>query len=359
MKKSITCLLTFFVITSFCAVYAQNIVYSQAPKTVNYVTKWQSFGVQDKITNSQIYDNGLHLGIGTIRLPYYISLNGDSARTISLLRQTNTNNEGRSLTIQSGGAPDTTKNRNGGDLILKSAVGTGTGSSNLVLYTSSPGPYSGTYDNVPDEKMRINGKGNVGIGTNNPAGKLDIKHSIAGDGIILNMDGGNSCKSEIKFFKNGQQLYGIGNDLNNDGRQTFFIWDCSGQTGFAPLYIAGTKVGIGGCIPPTPDSANEKYNLYVESGIVTRDVKVTANAFQDYVFYKDYKLMSIYQLQKYIDQHNHLPDFPSEAEVKNNNGFELGDIQLKLLKTVEEQALYIIELQRQIDELKQKVEQLK
>jgi len=39
-------------------------------------------------------------------------------------------------------------------------------------------------------------------------------------------------------------------------------------------------------------------------------------------------------------------------------GFEIGDMQIKLLKTVEEQTLYIIDLQKQLNELKKKVNEL-
>jgi hypothetical protein len=57
-------------------------------------------------------------------------------------------------------------------------------------------------------------------------------------------------------------------------------------------------------------------------------------------------------MDNYIKLNKHLPDLPCADYVIKNHGYELGDMQQKLIKTVEEQALYIISLQNQIDELK-------
>lgn len=76
------------------------------------------------------------------------------------------------------------------------------------------------------------------------------------------------------------------------------------------------------------------------------------------VFAKNYKLLTIYELDSCIKLNKHLPDMPSAEEIKKNEGFELGDMQQKLIKTIEEQTLYIIELQKQLDELKKKFENL-
>jgi hypothetical protein len=53
-----------------------------------------------------------------------------------------------------------------------------------------------------------------------------------------------------------------------------------------------------------------------------------------------------------------LPGIPSATEIKKNEGFEVGDMQKKLIKVVEEQALYIIDLQKQLDEVKKRLENL-
>lgn len=62
--------------------------------------------------------------------------------------------------------------------------------------------------------------------------------------------------------------------------------------------------------------------------------------------------MTTFDLKKFIEEHEHLPDVPSAKEVKDANGFEVGKFQTMLLKKVEEQTLYIISLQEQIDAIK-------
>lgn len=54
----------------------------------------------------------------------------------------------------------------------------------------------------------------------------------------------------------------------------------------------------------------------------------------------------------------YIPNVPSANEVKNK-GMNLGEFQNIVLQKTEEQTLYIIELQKQIDLLRKEVEQLK
>ena len=52
-----------------------------------------------------------------------------------------------------------------------------------------------------------------------------------------------------------------------------------------------------------------------------------------------------------VTAHRHLPDVPSAAEVEEN-GVDAGEMNKLLLQKVEELTLYVIDLQKQIDELK-------
>jgi len=71
----------------------------------------------------------------------------------------------------------------------------------------------------------------------------------------------------------------------------------------------------------------------------------------DYVFAKDYNLMPISEVEQFITENQHLPGVPPAAEVEAN-GMNLGEINIILVQKVEELTLYIIQLQKQIDELK-------
>jgi hypothetical protein len=116
------------------------------------------------------------------------------------------------------------------------------------------------------------------------------------------------------------------------------------------------KVGIG---TTPPDGAVDAFRLFVEDGIVTREVLVKTGPWPDHVFEKDYDLMSMEQFREYIQREKHLPGIPSAAEVEERNGIELGDMQARLLKVVEEQALYILQLKDEQDLLRQEMEVLR
>lgn len=78
---------------------------------------------------------------------------------------------GRDLTIEAGSTSTGSNNIDGGDLILKSGGGDGTGTSIMTFNTK----VSGT-DTVA-ERMRIHTDGKVGIGTNSPDNALQVVNS--------------------------------------------------------------------------------------------------------------------------------------------------------------------------------------
>ena len=83
----------------------------------------------------------------------------------------------------------------------------------------------------------------------------------------------------------------------------------------------------------------------------TKSLTVTLSGWSDFVFDNDYHLPSLSEVENYIKNNRHLPDIPSAKEVEDN-GVDLGEMNAKLLRKVEELTLYVIDLQKQIDELK-------
>jgi hypothetical protein len=114
-----------------------------------------------------------NVGIGTTAPTSILALGGTATRTIQMERNTTAATAGQGLTLSSGGAIAGTANLVGGDLILKSGISTGTGTSNLRFFTATAST-TGTTDNTPTEKMTILGSGYVGIGTTAPTAKLHI-----------------------------------------------------------------------------------------------------------------------------------------------------------------------------------------
>lgn len=91
--------------------------------------------------------------------------------------------------------------------------------------------------------------------------------------------------------------------------------------------------------------------MRVNGNIICQDLEVTVTNWWDDVFSPGYSLMTISELQKYIDENGHLPGVPAESEVVGQT-ISVQDLNLMLLKKVEELSLYVIELQKQIDDIK-------
>ncbi|MEA3447407.1 MAG: hypothetical protein U9Q98_03005, partial [Bacteroidota bacterium] len=107
------------------------------------------------------------------------------------------------------------------------------------------------------------------------------------------------------------------------------------------------RVGIG---TTNPDKA-----LTVNGIVKCKEVEITDNVpSSDYVLKKDYELMTIGELEAFIETHNHLPDVPSAEEFKKN-GYKAGDMDDLLLRKIEELILYIIEQDKKIKAIKQKL----
>ena len=98
-----------------------------------------------------------------------LGLSGNTtATTMSVVTNTGTY-AGKNLTVSAGSTTTGANNINGGDLVLASGGGDGTGTSSIQFQTK----VSGT--DAVAERMRIHTDGNIGIGTASPAVNLDIE----------------------------------------------------------------------------------------------------------------------------------------------------------------------------------------
>jgi hypothetical protein len=199
-------------------------------------------------------------------------------------------------------------------------------------------------------RMRITNDGKFAVGDDVPADQFEIHTELPRSGLTLNnARWDNNAHTEIRFSKDGNVRWAIGCDFDANGGQDFFLWD-NPSTSKRLVVTAQGKVGIG-TEPPT--NSNSIYKLYVGDGIATRDVKVTAQNWPDFVFEEDHPLMSLSELRAFLHQEKHLPAIPSAAEVAASDGVELGDMQRRLLRTVEEQALYILQLEERLARVEQ------
>lgn len=239
--------------------------------------------------------------------------------------------------------------------------------------------------------------GKVGIGTSVdslPKQKLEVAHTDLKGGMALNniLPGDTNYHSQIYFMKNGIEKWAIGNDIRCNGYQDFFIWDHqNGKTRFFIDSLGRVGIGksdsltfkanivadkMGGLNVKTEHETNYQYGIraevdnnltkaivvekddttnflvYGNGSVRCREVYVKVGSLGDFVFNDDYNLPSIASLDAYIKKNGRLPGMPSAVDVAKDD-MNVGEFQNLLLQKIEEQALYIINLQKQIDELSQ------
>ncbi len=68
--------------------------------------------------------------------------------------------------------------------------------------------------------------------------------------------------------------------------------------------------------------------------------------------------MPLKELEQYILKNKHLPDVPTQNEI-SKDGVDVYEVNAILLKKVEELTLYIIEQQKQIEQLENKIKNIK
>ncbi len=91
------------------------------------------------------------------------------------------------------------------------------------------------------------------------------------------------------------------------------------------------------------------YKLSVKGKLMCEEARVQlSGAWPDYVFADEYELPTLQAVEASIKINKHLPNMPPAAEVAKN-GFDLGDMNKRLLEKVEELTLYIIQLKKDND----------
>jgi hypothetical protein len=185
------------------------------------------------------------VGIGTTAPDTVLSLGGQSAQTIDMVRETTASTAGNNLTVQAGGAVLSGTNLNGGTLNLASGTSTGTGTSGINFKVYEAGS-SGTTDNSATTAMVISGAGNVGIRATSPGYELDVRNSgeigelhLSGRG---NDEGGYLLGySTSGLYMSGGAYYNGTNWIAKDTAATTIALDAGG--GFHVLLDTGLTKG--------------------------------------------------------------------------------------------------------------------
>lgn len=102
-------------------------------------------------------------------------------------------------------------------------------------------------------------------------------------------------------------------------------------------------------------SGNDKLLQLESDGLLrARKIRIDLQTWSDYVFDENYPLMSLQELDAYIKEHRHLPGVPSEEQLKEE-GMEVAEMNQILMEKVEELTLYVIELEKQMQQIREKM----
>lgn len=262
--------------------------------------------LQTRSVDRMTFDDNGHVGIGTTSPSTSLTINGDdpilqfrnlesNKGFVQLVGSdikigTNSGNVGQ-FVVRTNGDDRLTVDQNGIAIIGNSTSG--------GVYVDSNNPFVGFKDGgLTYGYFKYDGV----------TGNLEIEKTLTGNGrIILNANQG--VGSSLFINENGQFNFGSG------------------------LHPAGYKVSVEGKV------------------IATDFVTMPIANWPDYVFGKDYQMMKLHDLKKFIEVNHHLPNIPDAEEI-GKNGIELGSMTKSLTEKVEELTLYILQLHEEIETLK-------
>lgn len=132
--------------------------------------------------------------------------------------------------------------------------------------------------------------------------------------------------------------------------QTYLQFERQNQMGAWSLIMQfkDDKTLIGGSMATPGD-----YSLYVKNGILTEKVKVALTGtvgWADYVFEENYELTPLAELETFIKENKHLPNVPSELDLKKS-GIDMQEMFKIQMEKIEELILYVIEQEKRIKKL--------
>jgi len=271
------------------------------------------------------------------------------------------------------------------------------GITTIATYVDATAGWFGTNTNHPlwfytnnsnNPGLVVQTSGNVGIGTTTPSAKLELNGNMTfsngaarsitvaqpptnGSGSALTVaaadamsgpggaSGGSLTLKAGSAYDAGTGGGGFGGDLKLIGGGNQWGVTAPQQCGNVIFYtgVSATermRVDRFGNVLMGVTTPATGYLLSVGGKIICTELKVQAMPFPDYVFDKNYRLNSLAEVEQHISEFKRLPGMPGACEIEDK-GMDVGSMQIKLVEKIEELTLYVIDQQKQIDELKKQL----
>ena len=229
-----------------------------------------------------------------------------------------------------------------------------TGSLSLSTTNSQIMYFNGTDVNIGRTNFKLLNNGYLGLNVKVnsdgiPSCRLDVCASTENIIARFSKYSSSSTNLEIRNISNAAQII---NNKNGCGL-SFNTINSSGVENVNQLFLNGNG---GVCIGTTITAYNgNNFKLAVKGYIGAEKVILQSiSSWPDYVYQPNYKKRSIKELADYVKIFKHLPGMPSATEIEKR-GLDLGEVSRITVEKVEENTLYIIELEEHIDELENQV----
>ncbi|UOY08494.1 tail fiber protein [Muricauda sp. SCSIO 64092] len=206
-----------------------------------------------------------------------------------------------------------------------------------------------SYAQWTDNGNNLTTTDNVGIGTTNPTSKLQLMDGNSG--LTLHA---NNVWEGIGFNRSAR----TGQILNTNKTawqftardERFSLEGYNGATNSLLNVLKNGNVGIG--------TKNPDMKLTVKGNVHAEEMRIDLSVpAPDYVFKEDYKLRTIEEVEQFIIENHHLPEMPSAKDFEQH-GVMQAEMDMNLLKKIEELTLYLIEQNKQNQSQKARIEQL-
>lgn len=259
---------------------------------------------------------------------------------------------------------------NNGKFISRVPLGTGSGQTNSALSFFSA-PWNGT-GIIEVDGVDNNGGSDNGLMINYFCGRntyINVNNGLSNGGGIVYMGTKVAMANSARIGWDGNNPIDVNSNLSihtaSGNAIKFVTWNNSakmltivnGNYTKSPFTVYGdgkTIIGLQNVVGMHADAL-----LQVAGKIASKSFYVLKpTTWADYVFTSNYKLTELSAEESYIKKNGHLKGIPSENEVMEN-GYDLNEMDAKLLAKLEESYLHIIELHKKISNLEGEIMRIK